>query len=204
LGFCRGLDQWWGETGSSFGLAGVALVDGRGCTQGPATAEALSGLGYDVLYLGDSDEPLNPNQVHMEEAGVKVKVWADDCAIEQRIAKDLPWSGVAEVVSLAMDLKGEGGEASVRAAVESRLGGKPSTLQGPPAGWNSSAVGEVNLRNAVGGAAKGKSKDKDKGWFKRVDLAEELAAIAIKHWESVRDKDLGRKITDIKEWAHGK
>jgi hypothetical protein len=54
----------------------------------------------------------------------------------------------------------------------------------------------------VGRAAKGTSKDK--AWFKRVDWAEELAAIIIKHWDSIRETDLGRKIAEVREWAHGK
>jgi putative ATP-dependent endonuclease of the OLD family len=197
LGFCRGLDQWWGESGSSFGHAGVALVDGRGCTQGPGTAEALSELGYDVLFLGDSDEPLNPDQAHLEAAGVKVKVWADACAIESRIAKDLPWAGVAELVTKAMALREEGVEASVRDAVASRLEVQPSSLQGSPEGWIAGGGSEAKVRDAVGRAAK------EKSWFKRVDFAEELAALVIKHWDSVSDTDLGKKIVEIREWAHG-
>lgn len=199
LGFCRGLDQWWGQAGSTFGQSGVALVDGCGRTQAPATAEALSSLGYDVLLLGDSDEPLTPDQAHMEAAGVKVKVWAQACAIESRVAMDLPWAGVADLVTKAIELKGEGGDTIVRDEVATQLKIARSTLDGPPGEWAAAFGDETKLRDAVGRVAKGKS-----AWFKRVDFAEELAAIVIKHWGGIYRTDIGRKIDEIREWAHGK
>ena len=196
LGFCRRLDQQWAQTGPSFGLAGVALADGGG-TGAPKVAQAFAQLGYSVAHLGDSDKPLQPDEAVLTSAGVHVLLWDDGVSLEQRIALDLPWTGVAAVVELAMN---NWGDQSVRDAIRTRIGRKGDRLNGSPADWPQQ-IPEQDLRNAIGLAAKAASNGR--GWFKRVDLAEEVAGIVLQHRDAIRDTDLGRKIAALQEWAHG-
>jgi hypothetical protein len=196
LGFCRGLDLQWGKTGPSFGLAGVGLADGGG-TQAPKVGQAFAQLGYSVALLGDSDKPLQPDESVLTSAGVHVLLWDDGISLEQRIALDLPWTGVAAVVELAMN---NWGDQSVRDAIWTRISRNGDRLNGSPADWPQQ-IPEQPLRNAIGLAAKEASNGR--GWFKRVDLAEELAVIVLQHRDAIRDTDLGRKIATLQEWAHG-
>jgi hypothetical protein len=64
-------------------------------------------------------------------------------------------------------------------------------------------LAESNLRNAIGITAKGHKIGERKGWFKRVDLAEEVAGIVIEHAAAIAQTDLCRKIVSLKKWAHG-
>ncbi len=90
-------------------------------------------------------------------------------------------------------------EGNVRDAVAHRLEVEASRLSGSPDGWNAIGVDEDALRTAIGESAK-----HGDGWFKRVDLAEGLGTIVIEHFEAVSDADLGRKVTTLREWAHGR
>jgi len=198
LGFCRRLDQWWTENGPSFGLSGVALADGGG-TDTPCVALAFAGLGYEVALLADSDQPLKPNRTALEAAGVAVFQWNDGAAIEERIALDLPWQGVVDVVLLAMD---HWGEQAVQDAVSDKMSVSSAELAGNPAEWHCRGFDESKLRCAVGKAAKTHKVGNRKGWFKRVDIAEELTDIVIRNYNAIREKDLGVKIEALRLWAH--
>lgn len=177
----------------------MALVDGSG-SQAPETAKGLADLQYDVALFGDSDRPLQPDEAALRTAGVSVVLWADGVALEQRIALDLPWAGVVEVLILAGE---HWGEQQVRDAVASKMAAGAPALPGgiDPKTWFSDRGDESALRRAVGLAAK--EYHSGKGWFKRVDLAEELAAVVIRHWMSLDGKDLRRKIDALRTWAHG-
>ena len=198
LGLCRRLDQWWTESGTSFGLSGVALADGSG-TEAPGVASGFASLGYDVCLLADSDQPLKPDRNTLEAEGVQVFQWSEGVAIEDRIAFDLPWQGVVDVVLLAME---HWGEQAVQDAVADRMGISSIYLVGNPAEWVCRDLDESKLRSAVGNAAKTHKIGNRKGWFKRVDLAEELADIVIRNYSTIQKKDLGVKIDALRLWAH--
>ncbi|HHL40508.1 MAG TPA: hypothetical protein ENJ37_08375 [Deltaproteobacteria bacterium] len=194
LGFCRGLDAWWSRDGRpSFALAGIALADGGG-SEATRVTKALADLSYDVLFLGDSDQPIDPDQNALEQAGVKVLLWDGDTAIEQRIGLDLPWDGVVDVVNLAMNVWGED---SVRDAIATRLEAHSERkLTNNPSDWLGLGPNDDDFRKAIGDAAK------KKGWFKRVDLAEDLSEIVIKYYVNIKETDLGQKIAALQKWAH--
>jgi hypothetical protein len=198
LGLCRRLDEWWAEGGRSFGLAGVAMADGGG-TQAAMVAKAFTDMGYDVALLGDSDKPLTPDQTVLEAVGIKVILWGEGMALEQRIANDLPWEGLAAIVEMAMDFFGE---EAVRSAIACRMNICGSDLKDNPLAWRNLDYGEVNIRTAIGEAALKHKVGSRTGWFKRVDRAEELAGILIAHFDALAEKDLGCKIRALREWAH--
>lgn len=197
LGLCRRLDEWWSTSGRSFGLSGVGLVDGGG-SEASRTAKAFADMGYEVSLLADSDEPLAVDAATLQASGVVVIQWEGGFSLEQRVASDLPWSGVSAMVGLAMDIWGEDG---VRNSVAARLQVQAAELVGQPDDWLAHRIGEVRLRAAIGRAAKD-YKD-GKGWFKRVELAELFAAVIIEHFPGVAENDLWRKISVLKTWTHG-
>lgn len=200
IGLSRRLDQWWSGEGKSFALSGVAIADGGG-TEAPKITKAFADLGYDVALLGDSDQPLNPDQATLAGAGAQAFLWDGGVALEQRVALDMPWEGVAAVVQLAMDFWTE---QSVRDAVANRIDVDTARLAGPPVDWLGLGFAEATLRNAIGIVAKTQKVGNNRtGWFKRVDIAEELAGIIIEHYAQIAEKDLGRKIASLRIWAHG-
>jgi putative ATP-dependent endonuclease of the OLD family len=192
LGVCRGLKDWWIEDRPDSPSLGVALADGQGRTQGPGMAIALSGLGYRVAYLGDTDAPLEPNEATMRAAGVEVVVWDAGKALEDRLVSDLPWGAVAEMVTLALDYKEL---QSVRDAVASRVGAQPNELVDEPIEWNGIGKGEGAVREAVSKAAM------KHGWFKTVDRGERLSSLVRTHWEEINGTDLWQKLSALKVWA---
>lgn len=196
IGFCRRLDLHWAQTGPSLGLAGVALADGGG-TEAPKIAQAFAQLGYDVALLGDSDKPLQPEESALVSAGIRVLLWDGGVSLEQRVVLDLEWTGVVAVVNLAMC---QWGDESVRDAVRNKLDDRAASLEGSPSDW-SQQIPEQLLRTAIGLAAK--EAGNGRGWFKRIDLAEELAGIVLQHLDAIRDTDLGRKLAALWNWAHG-
>lgn len=195
LGLCRGLDDWWSADGKSFGYLGVALADGGGAAA-PKLAVALARLGYAVAYFGDSDQPLEPDAATMRSQGVGVFVWEGNKASEERLALDLPWPGVVDIVKLASE---EWGDGPVHDAVACRLGVTPTDLPADPASWNTVDGGEAAARKAVGHVAK--TFRSRKGWFKRVDLAERLAGLVRAHSAAIGETDLGKKLAALKSWV---
>lgn len=197
IGMCRHLDQYWSKKGPSFASLGVALADGRG-SEAAKIARDLKKLGYEVLLLCDSDREIQPTADDLRATGISVVQWEDDCALEARLASDLPWTGVGELVQLAIS---ERGEQSVRDSVSAHLEPKQNLPSGDPADWTSGSIDEAELRRVIGDRAAGDKSNKRKGWFKRVDLGEELGRIVASHCDGMHDKDLGKKLKVVRRWV---
>ena len=92
MGICRAYDEYIIEHGSdSFACKGVVPVDGNGSTA-VQVAKDFVGLGFKVLYLGDSDTAdIVTKKKEMEAMGINVLIWNDNLAIENRVFNDLPW-----------------------------------------------------------------------------------------------------------------
>ena len=98
VGFCNSLDNWWhGQEKKSFGYLGIVPVDGSG-HEAPKVALSLAGLDYGVALLADSDKPLDPDEETLKGKGIDVFTWDGSVSIEERIALDLPWVGVMEML----------------------------------------------------------------------------------------------------------
>lgn len=194
IGLCLGLDRLWTEDGNEpFACMGVAIADGNGSEQA-TVAMAFAELGYDVALLGDSDEEVSPHPDTLAVAGVTVILWADNLAIEQRLAADLPLEPLLGLVKLAID---EHGLEPVRDAVAGRAGTAGKALGDDPRGWPG-VVGETPFRTAFGAACK------KKGWFKRVDLALPLVDEVLKPARGLLTAtDLGNKLSALKAWVQG-
>lgn len=197
LGFLRGIDNHlWDEKGTSFGLKAVALADGKGCTKGPTMAKDFAELGYEVLYFGDSDRPLSIPESELVAKGIKVVLWADNTAFENRLALDLPWEGILSLLRQATSYFKVN---LIRDSVATDLGLEPRILSIDFNTWleNGAACGktEEDFRSAIGNAANAGE------WFKQVDRAEPLANIVREHQALLTTKDTGTKIKVIVDWA---
>lgn len=189
MGICRALDRWWSSADlEQFGYLGVVPVDGGGNTQAPQRAMQLRTLGYTVLYLGDSDAPMSPDAATLRAAGIQVILWANNMAIEERIAADLPWDGMKDVVTYAAGLYGR---QSVDSAIASRLGA--AVPGGDIAGWQETP----QLRAAIGLAAKSANGN---GWFKKIELAEGLGDVVCRRIPDVPGTDLATKVAELRQW----
>lgn len=188
VGLCRAFDQFWSETKDKEGFAymGIVPVEGGG-SDAPQRAMDIRKLGYTVCFLGDSDRKLVPDAGVMQAAGIHVLLWADGKFIEKRIALDLPWDGVLEMVALAVE---DHGEQSVYGAITHQIGGNMAMPHGDFCLWQDSDL----LRNAIGHAAKAK------GWFKRIGTGERLGQVVCRHIDRIPATDLGRKIAMLRMW----
>lgn len=101
----RRLDDYWEKfhDGSSFATCGVVAVNGEGRSNGPANAIEFRRLGYDVAFLGDSDEPLSVSIEEMAKQGIKALAWPGDVATEERVCLDLPIKALQELLEIAID-----------------------------------------------------------------------------------------------------
>jgi putative ATP-dependent endonuclease of OLD family len=193
IGFCRALDARWSadELYNPFAVRGIVPIDGEGSRNSPRCPKCLAAIGYRVVYFGDSDCPLNPNAADMEQAGIKTILWSDGIAIEERVASDLPWAGLLEVLALAVEMHGEN---KIRAAVISKHGASPDLLAAP-SHWTET----TSLRTAIGAAAKAGD------WFKTLDRGERLGNIVVRLLPDVPQSDLATKLSDLKQWvdSHG-
>lgn len=188
VGVCRAFDRFWTETQGkeAFAYLGVVPVEGDG-TNAPRRAVDIRRLGYSVCFLGDSDRELAPAPAAMQTAGINVLIWADGVSIEERIARDLPWEGVLEVVALAFQ---EPGEQSARGAIAQSLGANAALIQGDFRTWEDSQ----GPREAIGHAGK------TAGWFKRIDSGERLGEVVCRYIERIPATDLAQKMTELRQW----
>ena len=195
LGLLRALDDHWSKSGESMGLLGIGLANGNG-SDAARRVSALLKLGYPVALFADSDRRFEPGIDKLEEAGAAVFVWEGSLALEQRMANDLPWDALCQLVNLAID---EWGEDSVKDAVQARLANGAAIKSASLERWTE-LVDETDLRTAIGEAA---MKAKGGGWFKRADLGEQLGAVVVEHWDAIEETDLRQKLEALRFWMLG-
>jgi hypothetical protein len=195
IGFCRAIDSYMAEEEEPFVYRGTTLADGQGNTKGPGAAVSFASLGYDTVFFGDSDKPLSPDEAALREAGVETIVWADGMSIEERVSVDLPWEGFVDMVCLALE---EHSEEHVQSKVAGQLQCPPTEVPVDPEEWGSLSFDEFELRTAFAKAAKSRKA----GWFKRVDRAEKLGELVLRHWDDIEGLPLGAGITQLKRWIY--
>ena len=193
IGFCNSLDSWWhGREKESFGYLGIVPVDGSG-HQAPKVALSLAGLGYEVALLADSDKHLEPDEKTLRGKGIDVFVWDGNVSFEERIALDLPWEGVKEMLQFVIE---RSSEQCVCDAVNCRLG---SELLDSLDSWEDG----VELRQAIGKYVK-ESRDGDnpkgKGLFKSMGGGKRLGDILVKYIEQIPQTDIAKKVCELRTW----
>jgi hypothetical protein len=176
VGLCRGLEKYWAAANGGVSPAnlGLVLIDGCGCTQAPGRALALKKIGYDVIVLADSDQPLKPDETVLKAAGVEPFLWSGGLSTEERLAHDLPSTVLQELIDAAVT---EFGDDLVVSHVVSCCATSPKPSGVVVAAWISGATDEGVVRRAIGRAAKTGTTDSGKGWFKNVSFGERLGEI---------------------------
>ena len=184
-GVLRGIDSFWQESEKrgvwSYGAVSI-------CGEGDASFDVVKqfkGLSYKTLWWGDSDkESSKVSKDKLRELGIPVIEWEGKSNIEQRLFSDLPWEGVKELISLAVELYGQ---QSIISQVKTSYANAPDNI----CEW----VESQDLKNALATAAHKKE------WFKNITNGEKVGDITAKYWSNIADKDLCKKIQIIKTWV---
>lgn len=198
LGFCRHLDERWGGAGTTFAIGGVALCYGNG-SEAPQIALNFRSLGYDVLVFGDSDRATSPKDGTLEGKGIKVWRWPAQRALEDQVVHDLPWLGLVALVELACSFHGG---ADVREGIATAMRADGTSLPWPPSQWVRERLDETRLRSAIASAAKQRQGKRD-GWFKRADLAHDLAELAFRYVDDNPESELVNASKELHVWTTG-
>jgi putative ATP-dependent endonuclease of the OLD family len=190
---------------------GVCQSDGHGSTDAPVRARILRELGYLVLLVIDNDDPASDSGIAQAEAkGAEVIRWQPGHALEEEIAEALSPAGLAALVGLAAETKGEG---SVLSGISARLEGNPTLSGLNPEAWVTASCTIDEVRRAIGATAKGKKvndkkangkvKEESNSWFKKEEPGEQLGALLVEYWAEIEDTTLGRGLKDLYAFAYG-
>ncbi len=195
---CRVLDNYWASLhdDENFAYHGVVAVNGGGRNDGPSSAMELNRIGYEVLFFGDSDAPIDPDENALKEAGIAVEIWKGNMATEERITADLPLDHLQNFVNAAYD---EFGEGRVLDAIGDKLGSSITHLGSDINNWIGEGHSEENIRSAVGVAAKKTLK----GWFKNINAGERLGVIVVSALNDIDGTPLQKSMSQIESWIYG-
>ncbi len=207
IGVVRGFEGAWKPTheGKSLAYEGVTLVAGGGRIDAPAKALAFRRLGYDVLLLADSDEPISPDAAALESEDVRVVQWDGACSTEHRAAMDASQGAFAAMVGAAADLVG-GADRVVESILETptgkagleRLNITKAECARDIDGLTAAGFSDEEVRGAFAEAAR----QAKPGWFKRMDTGEALGAVLAAD-DELLSRDFGTKMRAVAEWCFG-
>lgn len=191
VGFLRGLDNYWVAAGlNPMSYLGAVLLDAHGASKVKGLASGFKALHYDVYVVADGDAPKDfspQDEKDLTSHDIKVLMWSDQLALEQRAMLDLPWTSVLASVKLAQCLG-----FSVHDNVRSKL---DAALDQDIANW----IDSPELRKAIGDAAKAKASP----WFKSISDAEawfEVIAPAFAD-AAFMQRELATKLNQLRAWV---
>ncbi len=193
----RGLDDHWEKRheGCSFATCGVVPINGGGRCGGPPIAVEFRRLGYDVTFLGDSDEPLSVTAIEMEALGINVLLWDGNMATEERVCADIPLIALQEFLAIAVE---RFTEATVRESLKKQLGSELPKVELRIETLLASGIAEEALRKVIGKAAKSKGGE----WFKDVTTGELLGYVITEHLASIPTTPLAKTLSILEEWVY--
>lgn len=190
--------HWRKERDLSLAHLGTVPMLGGG-DAAPGRAVGFARLGYPAALLLDSDKITPPALEEVAAAGVTIVQWAGSCAIEERLALDLTAQGFHELVCLAVKCLGMD---VARSAIPDLMGKHLPSGTGrlPGLGFNAwleiDGIAIEDFRRAFGRAAhKG-------GWFKRIELGEQLGALVAKHLAAMEGTDFATKIKRLEKFSY--
>ena len=194
---CRALDDFWARTHNNlpFGYFGVAAVVGGG-TQASTVALALRRLNYEVLYFGDSDWPLNPDEQALRDAGIEVVLWPGNMRTEARLALDLRMDDLQRMVDVAVEIFGD---QQVLNGFTTVIGQNANPLGTRLADWLARGRDEAATRNAVGEAAATTLG----GWFKNINAGVRLGQIVADALPAIPGAPASATIKRVEDWVYG-
>jgi len=201
VGLCRGLEPFWAVANAGVPPAHLGFVplDGGGRTSAPNRALALKRVGFDVVVVADSDEPLVPDVNVLNAAGVVAFQWPSGLSTEERLALDLPVASLQELIAAAVALFGE---ELVVSQVVSFAEADPKPAGVIVTAWIQGGMTEPLVRRAIGRAAKQGKTDSGKGWFKNVTLGEQLGGVVGRAAAGLAGTPTAAVIAQLMAWAY--
>lgn len=193
-GVCKAMDEFWSSTNNTpFACLGIEPICSfnSGGSESPKYALELAKLGYKVAYFGDSDVPINSDE--MENEDIEVILWSGKMNIENRLCSDLPIESLQRLIELAIAINDDGNK------IWNDI--KKYTLDIDQEFisdyfWLLELKGESEVRKIIGNSA-------DKGkWFKSMDKGYRLGILISEFYEELSSKDLGVNLEKLKEWCH--
>jgi len=186
IGICRALNSFRTQKGKkNASFLGVRFADGTGSNI-INYCEGFKKSGFDVCLFCDSDDDgINSKKDKLKYAGIEVVDCEQGNTIENQVFKDLPWNEIKKLISY---IERKLSEEAIKESVNSRCT--------EPLKTNWQKTDSVAKRNALGDTAK----NKDIGWFKRIDHGEYLGTVIFKCFYQIQDTKLGKQLIDLSKW----
>lgn len=194
VGLLRGMRDYWRVKNNDEPIEyrGVVIADGGG-SEAPRTTIELSRLGYQVAIFRDSDRELNEKDTtELKSLTVSIYQWADKCATEDRVFRDVSDHAVQKLLKIAYQAHGSD---SVRDAIRAALGTK-ELLSAEFETWKVLGKTKQDLRQAIADAAK------KKGWYKLIESGEMLGTVVAAEMEEGLDAPLATLLRRLEKWAY--
>ena len=170
-------------------LCGAMPVNATGGTKMFTFAGLLHKAGYRVCIFMDSDQrDYESQKQHAKEVGIPIFDWDDGMSIEGQVFNDVPDETVRELVSFAVD---EWGKDSVRDCLQAN----GINLEDMAASTFITAESRGKIANAA------QSHKKPGGWYKRIDLGEELGKKVLSVVHQIEDSRLAKTINELAQWV---
>ncbi len=194
IGICNALNSYRIEKGeANIAFKGVRFANGTGTTL-VKYCEGFRQSDFPTCLFCDSDaKDVNDEKAKLTCAGVIIIDWSNNDCLELAIIKNVPLAALKEIYKLAVTIKSEESgdsyeeaDKSLRDSLKAKLPTYPDVL--------SSETDSLLVRQTLGNVAK------KNGWFKTQTKGEQLGEILFKHFDSIKDNELGQKLEELSNW----
>lgn len=201
IGICRAMDKWRiSKDKEQMSFQDCAYVDGTGNTL-VERAQEIQQAGISTSLFCDSDDPqVNTEKTNLKATGVDIFDCEVGNCIEQQIFTDLPWDGVNELISYALEMHYNNDKEALLSSVKSKF----SSETGFPS--NGVETDTIAIRKALAAASttskkKSATKEKRHEWFKAVHHGEILGDIVFKYFDTMDvNSELLKTLVALSDW----
>lgn len=204
IGLLRAFDEYLArEYSCRMAYYGVGAALGGGGNKFFKLAKLLYSCGYDVCILMDSDVAAEEEEKDlMEKKGIKVFSWEEGNAIEEQIFNDASLESIELLLAIAVENKDFG-------SIKSRLVNEIDDIENllsfehDQIRIREDFEAEEEIYKCIGTVAKGKRKKGvlEGGWYKRIDLGQEVGDVLFASEDAVEDGAYFTEVmTSLREW----
>lgn len=173
----------WSIGATHLSKYGATCVDSNGGTNMFKYAKHLNRAGYSVCIAMDSDvDNLEADKNSAGDSGIKILDTEPGNCIEEQIFKDIPSSGVLQLIDIAKDFKGE-------QSIKDKL---------RDSGFLDYSS-EMRTFDSTQRMQLGKASNSG-GWFKTIEQGEKVAQVVYDHLEQMKDKHLQGMVSSLLSW----
>lgn len=208
IGILRSLDEMhFKKTGARFAHYGVGTALGGGGNKFFTLARLLKTCGYDCCILMDSDiASEEAEKEELERKDVKVFSWEEGNAIEEQLFQDCSVQCAEQLIAYAVETKGI---QSVETLLNNEFKGEEKEYRVENESiiicGNSDGYVSIDVLRRIGKVAKGSSgnkKQKESGWFKRIDRGQDIGDIIFSSKNQIEDGSCFKEvIKGILKWV---